>query len=190
MSVTISDRAENVVKILKILGALAGAVLLLVVVVLIGARFADGPLEIIAGGPFSSGELHTGPEPDWAFVADIPTVEFQLLDPARSRTTWIVEHEGKIYIPSGYMTTWWGKIWKQWPLEVAQDGRAILRVNGTLFDRQLIRVTEGPELVPIVRKLGVKYMGMTPEEADRAPPEQLLEPVTSGYLWIFELAPR
>ncbi len=28
-------------------------------------------------------------------------------------SAWIVEHEGKIYIPSGYMTTWWGKIWKQ-----------------------------------------------------------------------------
>lgn len=177
-------------KFLKSLGAVAGALVLVVIAVLLGARFADGPLEIIAGGPFSTGESYTGPEPDWRFVADIPTVEFQLLEPARSRTTWIIEHEGKIYIPSGYMTTWWGRLWKQWPLEVEKDGRAILRVEGTLYDRRLVRVTEGPELVPIVRKLGVKYMGMSTEEVEGAPIEQLLEPVTSGYLWIFELVPR
>ena len=96
-------------KVLKSLGAVAGALVLVVIAVLLGARFADGPLEIIAGGPFSTGERHTGAEPDWRFVADIPTVEFQLLEPARSRTTWIIEHEGRIYIPSGYMTTWWGR---------------------------------------------------------------------------------
>ena len=40
---------------LKTLGYLLGSIVLLVAVVLIGARFADGPLEIIAGGEFSSG---------------------------------------------------------------------------------------------------------------------------------------
>ena len=177
-------------KALKILLAIVAAFGLLIAAVLVGARFADGPVEIIAGGPFTSGEPHTGPEPDWRFVADIPTVEFQLLEPARSRTTWIIEHEGRIYIPSGYMTTWWGRIWKQWPLEVEKDDRAVLRVEGTLYDRRLVRVTEGPELVPIVQKLGVKYLGMQPEDVENAPREELLEPVTSGYLWIFELAPR
>ena len=29
---------------------------------LVGARFADGPIAIIAGGPFTSGELVSGPE--------------------------------------------------------------------------------------------------------------------------------
>jgi len=175
---------------LRILGAVIGIVILLIAGVLVAARFSDGPLEIIAGGPFSSGEPYVGAEPDWSFVADIQTVEFQLLNPERSRTTWIVEHEGRIYIPSGYMTTWWGRIWKQWPIEVENDGRAILRVNGTLYDRQLVRVTEGPELLPIVRKLGVKYLGMSQDDVESAPTEQLLEPVTSGYLWVFELAPR
>ncbi len=47
---------------------------LLVVVGLIGARFADGPIAIIAGGPFTSGELITGPEPDWSFVRDLQEV--------------------------------------------------------------------------------------------------------------------
>ena len=73
--------------------------------VFVAARFHDGPLGMIAGGPLVRGELVTGPEPDWSFVHDVPTVEFQLLSPARSRTTWILEVDGKVYIPCGYMTS-------------------------------------------------------------------------------------
>ncbi len=147
---------------------------------LFGARFADGPLEIIAGGPFTTGRLILGSEePDWRFLRNAPTVQFQLEDPPRSRTTWIIEHEGKIYIPCGYMTTTWGKIWKKWPIEAEKDGRAILRVDGKLYKRQLIRLTKGPALEPVVKLLGKKYnVPVTMETLD------------SGYLWLFEMAPR
>ena len=97
---------------LRIAGGLIGSLALLFTITLVGARFADGPIAIFAGGPFTSGELVTGAEPDWSFAHDITEVEFQLVEPPRSRTTWILEHEGKIYIPCGYMTTTWGKIWK------------------------------------------------------------------------------
>ena len=167
-----------------ILRIASGLLLMLVVLVagtLIGARFADGPIAIIAGGPFTTGELVTGPEPDWSFVRNIREVEFQLVDPARSRVTWILEHEGKIYIPCGYMTTTWGKIWKQWPIEAVKDGRAILRLGNKLYERQLVRIEEGPLLAPLTAELSQKYAtaGSIPVEA-----------VTSGYLWLFELAPR
>jgi hypothetical protein len=145
---------------------------------LFGARFADGPVEIIAGGPFTSGEPYVGDEPDWGFVRDLATVEFQLENPARSRTTWIIEHEGKIYIPCGYMTTTWGKIWKRWPIEAEKDGRAILRVDGKLYSRQLKRVKTGPAVAPVIELLGKKYNIPATTEA-----------VTSGYLWLFEMAP-
>lgn len=163
---------------LKALGYLFGGIALLVAMVLIGARFADGPLEIIAGGEFSSGTAYTGAEPDWAFVRPIVTVEFQLMDPARSRTTWILEHEGKIYIPCGYMNSTWGKIWKQWPIEAEKDGRAILRINGQLYDRQLVRVQDGPEVAALTAQIAEKYKVPATPAA-----------VTSGDLWIFQLAP-
>jgi len=166
--------------LLKIIGGLLGLIVLIVAGTLVAARFSDGPMEIVAGGPFTSGELVTE-EPDWSFVKDYNTVEFQLLDPAASRTTWIAEHEGRIYIPSGYMTTWWGKIWKQWPLQAEKDGRAILRVDGKLYERQLVRVMDGPAIEPVMAELGRKYGG-----GDPLP----MEAFTSGYLWIFELAPR
>ena len=167
--------------ILRIVLGLLGSLVLLIVLALIGARFADGPIAIIAGGPFTSGELVTGPEPDWSFARDIQEVEFQLVDPPRSRTTWILEHEGRIYIPCGYMTTSWGRIWKQWPIEALEDGRAILRIGDKLYERELVRIEEGPLVAVLTAELGRKY----PIAGDIGP-----EAVTSGYLWLFELAPR
>ena len=164
----------------KWVGYFLGLIVALVLGALVLARFADGPLEIIAGGPFKTGEVATG-EPDWGFAKDYATVEFQLLDPEASRTTWIAVHDGRVFIPSGYMTTWWGKIWKQWPLQAEQDGRAILRVDGKLYDRQLVRVMGGPEVEPVMAELGRKYA------AGAAFPRDAFD---SGYLWIFELVPR
>lgn len=167
---------------------------LLYLVVLIGVvaavglfamRFADGPAEIIAGGPFKTGELHQGAEPDWGFLKDRQEVEFQLLEPARSRTTWIVEHEGRIYIPSGYMNTTVGKIWKQWPHEALKDSRAILRVDGKLYERRLVRLQEGEQLPVILSELGRKYVG-----GSEGMVEGGLAQIREGNLWIFELAPR
>lgn len=166
--------------LLKLLGYIVGIVVLVVAGTLIGARFADGPLEIIAGGEFTSGVPATE-EPDWAFAKDYNTVEFQLMDPLVSRTTWIAVVDGRVFIPSGYMTTWWGKIWKQWPIQAEKDGRAILRVDGKLYDRQLVRVMNDPAIERVMAEISRKYAGGV--EFDR-------ETFDSGYLWIFELQPR
>jgi len=167
--------------LLRILGGLIALLIVTVGALLVGARFADGPVAIVAGGPFTSGEQVTGPEPDWSFVRDVQEVEFQLLEPARSRTTWILDHEGKAYIPSGYMTTWWGRIWKKWPIEAEKDGRILLRIGDRIYERQLVRVKDGPMIEPLLEQLGSKYLSIG---------DVPLEEVTSDYLWIFELAPR
>ena len=167
--------------ILRFAGGALALFILAIVVLLTAARFADGPLAIVAGGAFTSGELVTGPEPDWSFVRGLQEVEFQLIDPPRSRTTWVLHHEGKAYIPCGYMTTWWGRIWKRWPIEVENDNRAILRVGDDLYERRLVRIEKGPMLAPLLAQLSRKYLGGSEIPKDA---------VSSGYLWIFELAPR
>jgi hypothetical protein len=164
-----------------VVGAGLAALIVAITLLLVAARFADGPLAIVAGGPFTSGTLVTGPEPDWSFVHDVREVEFQLLEPARSRTTWILDHEGKAYIPSGYMTSWWGKLWKQWPHEAEKDPRILLRIGDDLYERKLVRVQEGPAVALLLTELSRKYAG------GREIPSEM---VTSGYLWLFELAPR
>lgn len=167
--------------ILKVLLGLVIVIAVGVTGLMVVARMSDGPLAIVAGGPFTSGQVYEGAEPSWEELIDAATVEFQSLDPTRSRTTWIVVHDGRLFIPCGYMTTTWGRIWKQWPVEAERDGRVILRANGKLYNRNLVRIKSGPEIQPILAELGRKYGDGSP-----FPPEA----VSSDYLWIFEMAPR
>lgn len=169
----------------RILVALALLLILLGGITLIAARTHDGPLggalAIVAAGSFESGELYTGPEPDWSFLRDYETVEFQLLDPPRSRTTWIMEHENRIYIVSGYMNSWYGKLWKHWPAEAEADGRVVLRVDGVRYERQMVRIMAGDVIPPVLAELSRKYLGGI---------DIPVSEVTSGNMWVFELRPR
>ena len=141
--------------------------------------FADGPMGMVRGGAFGSGEI-INEDPDWAFIKDRETVEFQLLNPVSSRTSWVAEHNGRIFIPSGYMNTDLGKVWKHWPMHAEADGRALLRIDGKIYPRQLVRVTEDPDMTVVLAELSRKYIGQ---------PVPMTE-VSSGNLWVFELLPR
>ncbi len=168
------------------LGVLILVLVSAAVAVVVAARFHDGPFAgpfaIVAAGPFKTGELQPGSaEPDWAFLRDYPTIEFQLLDPPRSRTTYVMEHDGRIFIPSRYMNTIRGRLWKHWPIEAEQDGRAILRVDGKLYERQLVRIQEREIVLAVLAERSRKYGNS---------PAALLELVASGDLWLFELQPR
>ena len=173
-----------IMKIAKILLKIVGVIAFVIWAVIFFASFQDGPMEIAPGGAFTSGQLVSG-EPDWSFAKDLYSVEFQTMNPVSSRTTFIMIHDNRVFIPSGYMTTWWGKIWKQWPYQVMEDGRAILRIDGKLYNRNLVRITDDPALPGVMAELARKYGG-----AFETTPEMMMEVVESDYLWIFELAPR
>ena len=149
-----------------------------VVTAAVKQRFADGPNRVFSGGPLVSGELSTTPQPDWSFVHDIPTIELQLLDPPRSRRIWTVEHDGKLYVWSDYMTTGLGRLWKRWPVQAERDGRAVIRIDGTRYERRLVRITSGDALDGITAAIRNKY----PSRTTRAS-------VESGQVWLFEAAP-
>lgn len=142
-------------------------------------RFEDGPNRVFSGGPLVSGELHQGPEPDWSFVNDIPTIEMQLEEPTTSRRIWIASSNGKLYVWSGYMNTTVGRLWKQWPVQAEENGRAVLRINGVRYERQLNRIQSGPELNGITAVISNKYPSATTRET-----------IESGQVWLFEAAPR
>jgi hypothetical protein len=167
-------------RFLRWLGFFVAALIALVGAVVLAARLSDGPMGMLAGGPLVAGELVTGAEPDWSFAKDTTTIEFQLLEPPRSRTTWILVHDGKAYIPCGYMNSTIGRLWKQWPAEAEKDGRAVIRVDGRRYDRRLVRVKDDAALIAaltaeISRKYGVPA---TPQA------------VESGSLLLFALEPR
>ncbi len=163
---------------------IALGVLLLIPVVAIGtllvaSGYTDGASPLFGGGELVSGELVTGPEPDWTFVHDLPTIELQLLDPPRSRVIWIVEHEGKPYVISGYMGSAIGSVWKHWPAQAERDGRAIVRIAGKQYERTLRRIKTGPVVEGVAAELRRKYRYAV-TAAD----------IEAGTTWLFELAPR
>lgn len=143
-------------------------------------RNNDGPSIVFPGGELVSGELYSGPEPDWSFTDEINTVHLQLDDPLSSRLIWINESGGKIYITSDYMGTWLGRLWKHWAVQAYEgDGLAVLRIDGVRYERRLVRKFYSPLLDGVIEKKIRKYRSRITKEA-----------IESGETWVFELAPR
>jgi hypothetical protein len=159
-------------RVLKWVGFGILGIAVLAVCVVFAARFADGPLGPIPGGPMS-GERATEPVTDWGFVLDRDTVELEVNPAApRSITTWVVGYEGQPYIPAGFGSR------KTWPEQLAADGRAVLRVDGKLYERQAVRVTDDALLEELRGVLIRKY--------DLDPEGNFSGPDT----WFFRLDPR
>jgi hypothetical protein len=113
------------------------ALVVLVVLVAVGARFHDGPVGPLPGGPLASGPL-VEPVPDWAFVTNVQEIELQLESQSKSRTTWIIVVNGKAYVPAAteYPP---GKTWHRAALE---DGRAVVRIAGKRYPVTLTKVED------------------------------------------------
>ena len=172
------DRKTIVQRLLVVIGILVLIPVFALGALAVSARFSDGPSVIFSGGPLVAGELVTGPEPDWSFVRNVSTFELQLLNPPRSRTLWIVEREGKLYINSNYMGGLRERIWKRWPAQAERDGRAIMRIEGKRYERELVRIKTGAVVEGITAEFNRKYRAvMTPAD------------VEAEELWLFEMAP-
>lgn len=170
-------------KLLKWVGISCVVLILAVSVFLFSMRFTDGPIEIFTGGPFSTGELAAVPS-DWSYLRDRDIIEFQTMDPSRSRTVWLAVHDQRLFVVSGYMNTAYGGIWKQWPHYLENDDRIILRIDGNLYEQRLERIMEGSEIVPVLNELGRKYFGGSGAGLGSA------AAVTGGDTWMFEVVPR
>ncbi len=166
-------------KLLMALGVLLLIPIVAIGTLLVTSGYSDSPSRLFGGGELVSGELVTGREPDWSFARDLPTMELQLLDPPRSRVIWIIEHEGKPYVVSGYMGSTIGRLWKRWPAQAERDGRAILRIAGKRYERTLKRIKTGAMVEGVAAELRRKYQyRVTPAD------------IEAGTTWLFELAPR
>jgi hypothetical protein len=182
------------VKILKIVLQVVGFVVLIGAVTIGTLRIqrssADGATVVFPGGEMIAGELHTGAEPDWSFTDNIFTIELQLNDPMATRRIFILESEGKIYVVSGYMKSFLGKIWKEWAFDADEgNDEGVLRVDNVRYPRQLVRIKEGDVLNGVSAKLLAKYSGLpTPVSAETIATARA--DIEDGNSWIFELTPR
>lgn len=142
------------------------------VTVAITARFRDGPFGPFPGGPLERGLLVRGTLPEPETLARLREVELQLSRESTSRLTWVVEHEGELFIPCGYIGV---PGFKRWPHEALADGRSILRMLGRRYAGRLERVTDADLYRAATEKVAAKYGGGLEEDPDS--------------LWIFRFEP-
>lgn len=180
MIIRIGDSALGdypVRKVLKWFGIVLLAIVLAIGAFLLYAHLHDGPIGIVSGGEFQSGEKTALPG-DFSWVRDYPTIEFQTFAPVSSRTVWVATVSGRLFVISGYMNTGYGKIWKQWPHYIAQDDRVVLRIDGKLYAGHLKRIQQGSIVQPVLDEFGRKYGFKASADYIR-----------DGNAWLFEFTP-
>ena len=166
-------------KTLVVIGVLGLIPVVAIATLAVTSGSADPPSAFFGGGPLVAGEFVTGPEPDWSFLGDVGTIELQLVDPPRSRVVWVADYDGKVYVVSGYMGNAIGRLWKRWPVQAERDGRAVVRIEGKRYERTLVRIRSGADVLEgVSAELGRKYGFGGPGS------------IESGNTWLFELVPR
>ncbi|MEE2702473.1 MAG: hypothetical protein VX614_00475 [Myxococcota bacterium] len=142
-------------RVLRWLAKGIGALAVVLVGIGLVARLSDGPIGPFAGGALREGKLVPDSKVDWSVARDIDTIEFQLVDPARSRTVWVVVRDGELYVPCGVPEF---RLWKQWPHEALEDGRAVLRIDGKRYPVHAVRVTDPKLLEEVGAAISKKYL--------------------------------
>ena len=104
-----------------------------------GARFHDGPLGPIPGGPLAAGEVVDEPVTDWSFAKDTGEIELQLdfAAAARARSGSSCSTD-KAYVPCslGFPPG------KSWHKQAAVNGRATLRIDGKRYPVTLTKLDD------------------------------------------------
>jgi hypothetical protein len=136
------------------------------------ARFHDGPLGVIPGGPLKSGELVPQPPSDWSFAKDVPEIEMQLAYENSARTTWILVRDGTAYVPCSLDFP----PGKRWYKAADQNGEAILRIAGKRYPVTLKRVQDEALAKEIGKVALAKYPAAARSEG--------------GRVWFFQVEPR
>ena len=158
-------------RVLRVIGIVVAVFVALVGLLFGVARLGDGPLGPLPGGPLEAGELASEPVADWSFAAEIAEIELQLAADTTSRTTWILVHEGRAYIPCslGFPPG------KDWYLRADRNGDALLRIEGRRYPVRLVRVQDEAVRSAIREVARTKYTAGPPGESE---------------VWLFEVSSR
>ena len=153
-----------------VLVALAAAATLVLRVV---ARRSGGPLGMIPGGRLV-GPIAADQNPDWSFTERVRTiaVEVDPNDPL-AVTTWVFTLDGALYVAADFFNPF-----KQWPHRALADPRVRLRIDGQIYERLAVRVTD-PVLIERLRRAVADKYDVAPDGlAARVP------------VWFFRMDPR
>ena len=101
------------------------------------------------------------------------------MDPPLSRRIWVASAQGRLFIWSGYMNSLFGQLWKTWPAQANADGRALLRIDGIRYERNLLRLINDPVFEELSTVVSEKY-----------PSHFTRDSVERGNVWVFEAKPK
>lgn len=145
---------------------------------LVGWMLACGPVGPCPGGRLE-GEVGPASVSRWDFAEDLETAELETRpESPHSVHTWFVAIGERLYVPTSMIRGPKRPARRAWVDHVGRDPRVRLRLGGTVFERQAVRVVEAQEFGSARSALEAKY-GLDSEERD---PER--------EVWIFRLDPR
>jgi hypothetical protein len=148
--------------LLKVLGAVVGCVVVLLVVLSITgfAPTGDTPGPNNKPGLWLKGNLVTTPVTDWSFTDQFQTVKLQTntwyMIP-HSVTTYCVAYQGQLYLTSVYPRGVKYPNGRNWNANVARDPHVRIRIGNQLYDRTLVLVTDPAQEAAILQVKAKKY---------------------------------
>jgi hypothetical protein len=110
---------------------------------------ADGPVWILAGGPFRSGEPVELTAIDWTDLDHLHELEMEIVGAESSRTLWFSVYEGVPYVACDLDCV--GGRLTRWPQQIEQDDRVVIRIDGKLAEGRLTHVPHGTKEYEVVR---------------------------------------
>lgn len=128
---------------------------------------SDGPMFILAGGPFRSGEVVDFDALDWSALDELHELEFEIVATGRSRILWFSVHEGAAYVACD-LDCIDGRL-SRWPQTIERDNRVVVRIDGKRVEGRFVHVPHETKEYEVVRAgRDQKYSG---DEGGRAATE-------------------
>ncbi len=144
------------------LHALGIIAVLICVCVPVGCRpLGCSPVGPIPGGKLS-GEAASQPD-DWSFSDEFKNIQLETdPDDPYSVTVWCATQQGQLYIVAARGTE------SRWASNLVDDPRARVRIDGRLYDRRGVQVTDAEETDSVLDMFVAKYDFDLPSEEERA----------------------
>lgn len=167
----------------------------LLVTLLGGCSFLDGPTGPFPGGQLRAGDLVSEHDVEWP-VGEIGMIELQLVEPLGSRTTGAFVHEGQLYVacdlgfvwrripaPTRWMLSLIYRV-KGWHEDALRDDRVVLRIAGKRYERRAVRVTDPGSVAALRSRMESMVEEMLGSPLGELPTEG------PNDIWFFRMDPR
>jgi hypothetical protein len=172
-----SQRRSRIAHPAAIVGLLFATLLGVAFLIAWGTTRTDGPVWVLAGGPFQSGERVDFRDIDWEPLDVLHELEIEIVAAKSSRTLWFSVHDGAPYVAceldciGGRLT--------RWPQQIEHDDRVVIRINEKRVEARLVHVPhESTEYMEVRAGRERKYAG---DEGGRAAAE------TSAHSTVIEV---